>query len=278
MSPLISVCLICYNQEKYIEFALNSILLQKDVELEVIIADDFSTDKTKSIIQDFILNNHLNWKVLPSIENIGMQKNWQRCISSAIGRYVALLEGDDFWNDSLKLKKQVTLLEKDATLSGCFTNAEVINEVNNRIYPEYITEKKSKLSYTDFLKGNNIPTCSILFRNHEFEFPVSYFKSPYVDWIIHLFNTTRGDYIFLDEKSATYRLNTLGTYGGASEINRQEKLIKSLKCIKEIFKNKKDQEILKYRLKHEYQILAYLRKGNEQNVNFWWNKIRSRLI
>lgn len=274
----VTVCLICYNQEKYIEQTLNSIFEQHYANLEVIIADDCSTDNSRKIIETFLQKNQLDWNFLPSDVNVGMQKNWQNCIEAANGDYIALLEGDDFWNDPNKIQKQVEILEQDKTLSACFTNSLVINEMSDRHYPEYVTDKIERLTFSSLLKGNNIPTCTVLFRRHKINFPPAYFKSPYVDWIIHLSNAKTGDYFFLDEKTSTYRLHENGAYGGQTEINRHLKMIKTLECLKVIFSDEPDLKVINQNLKDSFQKVAYLYKEMNQSAKFYKFKIKSKLL
>jgi glycosyltransferase involved in cell wall biosynthesis len=274
----VSVCLICYNQEKYIEQTLQSIFDQHYPHLEVIIADDCSTDNSKKIIESFLHKNQLDWNFLPANVNVGMQKNWQNCIEAASGDYIALLEGDDFWNDSEKIQKQVEILEQDKTLAACFTNSLVINEMSDRHYPEYVIDKIERLTFRHILKGNNIPTCTVLFRRHKIDFPPAYFKSPYVDWIIHLSNAKTGDYFFLDEKTSTYRLHENGAYGGQSEINRNLKMIRTLECLKLIFSDKDTMKIINQNLKDSFQKVAYLYKEMNQSAKFYKFKIKSKLL
>jgi glycosyltransferase involved in cell wall biosynthesis len=274
----VSVCLICYNQEKFIEQTLDSINNQKFKDIEVIISDDCSTDNTKEIILKFIDKNQLNWKILPTKENVGMQKNWRNCIEAATGEYIAIIEGDDFWNDPDKIKKQVGILENDKTLVACFTNAYVINEVTDRDFPEYVTEKLARLTFEDILLANNIPTCTILYRNLKHTFSKSFYKSPYVDWLIHLMNAKFGDYLFLDEKTSTYRLHESGAYGGQSEINRNLKMIKTLRCLKSIFKQTNEKSTINLNLRNTYEKVAYLYKEMGEDINFYKYKIKSKFL
>jgi glycosyltransferase involved in cell wall biosynthesis len=278
MLPIISVCLICYNQEKYIELALQSILNQKDVSIDVIIADDCSRDNTFNIINQFLAKNNLDWTLLPREYNVGMQKNWQRCINAAKGKYVALLEGDDYWNDSYKLKKQSQILEKDTTLSACFSNAQILNELVETKYTDYVDETKERLSYSDFLENNNVPTCSVLFKNHPIVFPPAYFQSPYADWIVHLLNAREGDYFYLNEKTATYRVHEQGVYGGVSLINKQIKTTKAVSCFQQIFKDDLAQKVLRRKRCHEQQKLAYMYKESGMHWSFYFEKAKAKAI
>lgn len=131
--PKVSVCVVTYNQEKYIEKCLQSIVSQEvDFEFEVIIGDDFSTDGTRAIIDRFQKNHRQ--KVIPIYNsvNLGPYKNLINTCQKASGNYIAHCDGDDFWLPG-KLKAQVFQLDKDANLSGVFTNAFVKNHPINKI-------------------------------------------------------------------------------------------------------------------------------------------------
>src|SRR5690606_2398692 len=128
MQPKVSVCLITYNQEKYVREALAGAVSQKfNNSLEIVVSDDCSTDKTPEIIDEFAAE-YPAIKVLKNEKNLGMHRNWEKAIKACKGQYIALLEGDDFWNDEDKLEKQVKILDSDKGVAVSFTNAHVINE------------------------------------------------------------------------------------------------------------------------------------------------------
>ena len=114
-SILLSVLLFSYNEEKYIEQAIESILMQKtDFAFEVIIHDDASTDSSAEIIKKY------ESKYPDIIRGIYQKENkYQKGIyiigeyvyPVARGKYVAYCDGDDYWTDEHKLQKQVDFLE-----------------------------------------------------------------------------------------------------------------------------------------------------------------------
>jgi hypothetical protein len=94
----LSIILITYNQEKYLEKSIESILNQHFLsEAEIIVADDYSTDKSFSIIQEKLRG--CKWPVhyLPNNQNIGISANYQRAIQACSGEYIGVMEGDDYW-------------------------------------------------------------------------------------------------------------------------------------------------------------------------------------
>lgn len=109
---MVSVVCTTYNHEKYLQTALESVVSQMtDFCFEVIIGDDCSTDRSASIIKSF---ENKYPEIITAIYrdiNIGPSKNLKDLYSRTNGKYVILLETDDFWIDRKKLQKQVDFLE-----------------------------------------------------------------------------------------------------------------------------------------------------------------------
>src|SRR5450631_4532338 len=110
--PIISVCLITYNHEKYIGKAIESVLQQQTLfSYELIIAEDCSTDNTREIIQDYYRKYPSVIKLVLQEKNVGPENNFIDLLSAAKGKYIAYFEGDDYWIDNKKLQRQVEFLE-----------------------------------------------------------------------------------------------------------------------------------------------------------------------
>ena len=108
----LSILLITYNQEKYIRESLDSILMQDmPVSYEIVVADDHSTDNTPAIIKEVFNRSNTDYRMLESIKNLGIDKNYQRGFAACKGKYIAVMEGDDYWTDPLRLKKHMAFLE-----------------------------------------------------------------------------------------------------------------------------------------------------------------------
>ena len=118
-NTLVSVVMITYNHEKYIQQAIEGVLMQKiNFHIELIIADDTSPDQTENIVKKIIVehpNGH--WiKYTKHKFNKGVSKNFTWALKQAKGKYIALCEGDDYWTDPLKLQKQVDFLEENENI------------------------------------------------------------------------------------------------------------------------------------------------------------------
>ena len=113
-NPLVSVCMITYNHEKYIRDAIEGVLIQKtNFPIELIIGEDCSTDNTRKIVKEYEAKYpEIIIAQYPEI-NRGMMNNFATVLQSVRGKYIALCEGDDYWIDPYKLQKQVDFLEEN---------------------------------------------------------------------------------------------------------------------------------------------------------------------
>ena len=62
-------------------------------------------------------------------ENVGIAKNLKRCIKAATGKYIAILESDDYWTDRFKLRHCQEFLERHPCCNMVFTKLKILNEV-----------------------------------------------------------------------------------------------------------------------------------------------------
>ncbi|MDY2699364.1 MAG: glycosyltransferase family 2 protein [Lachnospiraceae bacterium] len=116
--PLISVIMAVYNEEKYIEKSLHSILNQTLQDFEIIIFDDCSTDKTVQIINN-IQDERIH--LYKNSENQGLTKNLNQGLRLAQGQYIARMDGDDF-SLPTRFEKQIDYFQHhpDVMLISCW--------------------------------------------------------------------------------------------------------------------------------------------------------------
>jgi GT2 family glycosyltransferase len=93
--PWLSVIIPTYNGSKYLATALDSILVQQDGELECIVIDDGSTDRTLSIVADF--QDRLNIKLITKARAGNWVANTNQALKEATGRHACFLHQDDLW-------------------------------------------------------------------------------------------------------------------------------------------------------------------------------------
>jgi len=125
MSPKISVCVVTYNHEKYIRQCLQSIVDQKvNVEFEIIVCDDCSTDKTQEVIMEFFHAYPLIIKPVFLEKNIGAYKNFIQIHNRASGDFVSHCDGDDYFLPN-KLQAQYDYLSSHPDCAVTWHNMRV---------------------------------------------------------------------------------------------------------------------------------------------------------
>ncbi len=128
--PLVSVIVPAYNHEKYISRSLQSIVDQNYQNIEIIIIDDGSKDRTTERIQEFISHNSASCVVFVKKENEGVCRTLNLGISLAKGDYIAFLASDDVYLPE-KTTKQVEFLETNLAVSMVFSDAYFLNFEEN---------------------------------------------------------------------------------------------------------------------------------------------------
>ena len=227
MKPLVSVIMITYGHEKYIEEAIRGVFLQKtNFPFELIISNDKSPDSTDEIVKNIIkyAPENISVKYIQHPENIGMLPNFISTLKIATGKYIAVCEGDDYWTDENKLQKQIDFLEKNEDFTLTFHNVFIRNGETLRADLDYEKRLSSKNVYTinDLSKGNFIHTLSVVFRNMKIEFPEWYFSSFLGDYPIWLWLSKKGKIKYFPEKMGVYREN-VGVWSGKSQEEREFK-------------------------------------------------------
>lgn len=227
MKPLVSVIMITYGHEKYIEEAIRGVFLQKtNFPLELIISNDNSPDSTDEIVKNIIKSAPENISVnyIQHPENIGMLPNFISTLKMAEGKYIAVCEGDDYWTDENKLQKQIDFLEKNEDFTLTFHNVFIRNGETLSTDLDYEKRLSNKDVYTidDLSKGNFIHTLSVVFRNMDIQFPEWYYTSFLGDYPIWLWLSKKGKIKYFPEKMGVYREN-VGVWSGKSQEEREFK-------------------------------------------------------
>lgn len=111
--------MLAYNHEKYIRQAIESILSQEvNFKLEILVADDASTDRTPEILKALQKENPSVIKVLNSSVNKGIVGNAALTTPEFRGEYIAFLDGDDYWENPSKLQQQIDFLDEHPEYNG----------------------------------------------------------------------------------------------------------------------------------------------------------------
>jgi glycosyltransferase involved in cell wall biosynthesis len=209
----LSICLITYNQAKYIRQSIDSILMQKtNFKWELIIADDYSMDGTREIIKEYKKKFPDLIKLILQKKNFGPEKNWLDLMASPKTKYVLYTEGDDYFIDPNKLQKQIDYLEAHKEFSMCFHPVKVIYEDASR--PDGLFPPADRLpsdgviEFKDLLASNIIQTNSAMYRwrfnnkNIKSTFPKNIVPG---DWFLHLLHAQTGKIGYINKVMSVYR-------------------------------------------------------------------------
>ena len=95
-SPLVSIIAVCYNQEEFLKFTLDSIQNQTYSNLEVLIIDSYSKDNSYKLIEEYIISNNLgNWKVFKQSKPTTICQNLNYGLSQISGEFYQVISCDD---------------------------------------------------------------------------------------------------------------------------------------------------------------------------------------
>jgi glycosyltransferase involved in cell wall biosynthesis len=163
-SPLVSVATIAYNVGKFLPAAIESVLQQKtNFKVEFVIGEDCSTDGTREIALKYQEKYPHIIRVLAHEKNLGLTPNSVATQNACRGKYIALLDGDDYWTDSLKLQKQVNYLEENLEYSASGHQAMKIYE--NGSEPKLFGEENDRdYELNDTITHRKFHTSSLVYR------------------------------------------------------------------------------------------------------------------
>lgn len=203
--PKVSIVCITFNHESYISQAIEGFLMQQtNFPVEIIIADDASTDKTQKLIQGYA-------KKYPAIivpilrkKNIGIGENLKQALLSAKGDYIAMCEGDDYWTSPNKLSIQANYLDKNLKHHLCFHSTKVIYEDNSR-RTYMIPRNQESFTLRKLIAGNFMHTSSVMYRSSKYDnLPTNMLP---IDWYLNLYHAKYGKIGYINQEMSVYRRN-----------------------------------------------------------------------
>ena len=269
---IVSVVCMTYNHEKYIRDALDGIVNQKtNFQYEVIVHDDASTDGTARIIREYAEKYPQIIKPIFETEN---QYSKGVTIGKTIvypkirGKYVAMCEGDDYWNNINKLQKQVDFLESHSEYSACVHNSI---ELNCRTGKKRIINNKKKdcqLNREELFENSTglYQTSSLVYRKEFYILPDAFLINKIGDVPKAVYLSVVGKIYYFKDVMSVYRLYTEGSWSSRNVLNknRNQNLINTNQNIIEMLKRvdlytngEYHKELIKAQRMREYNILKF---------------------
>ena len=261
---LVGVWMLTYNHENYISQAIKSVLMQNTTfPVKLFIGDDLSTDKTRENCIDYKTRFPEKIELLLNESNLGAVLNAKSVYQSIIkngAKYIAMLEGDDYWTDSNKLQKQVDFLEANEEYSMCFHEADVMNKSGFLRKFNGIEEDRD-FDLLDLTQGNFISSASVVFRTKNIEnFPVFFEQLQVGDWAFHILNAEKGKIRYFKDCMSVYRQHEGGMWSSLSPRDMATESIELMKQLDKCFD-------YKYHEYFQQGIEKKLKALNSINVN-----------
>ena len=231
---VVSTRCVTYNHVSYIKDTLKGFSIQEaNFPMVFIIIDDASTDGEQDVLRCWVddnletENNNKLWQHMP-YGNLAVgylhkkvqstfvvlllsYNHYQRGIGkkkldyiapwNEAGKYHAICEGDDYWTDSNKLKRQVEFLEKNIGYVGVSENGW---EITNKTKYLFSNEKERDLTIDEMIIERRFPTASVLYRNSNMEdFYTNYSNT--MDTSLWCYLASIGKFRYNETVSSVYR-------------------------------------------------------------------------
>ena len=158
-NPLVSVLLNCYNAQDTISRAIDSVLNQTYKNIELVIWDDGSKDKTLEIAKSF---KDKRIKLFKNKSNIGLGRSRLKAIKVLNGDLISIIDSDDYY-ESKKIEKQVLAFHKNQKISICTTWSKILDENFKKLY-FFESSASSKILKKNLKFINIIPHSSIMYK------------------------------------------------------------------------------------------------------------------
>ena len=209
----LSVVIPVYNSENYLEKCLYSVVNQTLADLEIIIVNDGSTDRSSDILKIYS-EKYNNIKVVTT-KNFGLSHARKTGIENAAGQYICFIDSDDYVDHEFLEKMYVAISENDADLAECAyysfkQNKTICCELYSESYGiETASEFADKIIKNTIIDGNVAVVVwnKIYKREMIFETVTNYGKSPLEDYMFNMqYYCKVNKYVYMNEPLYYYRV------------------------------------------------------------------------
>jgi glycosyltransferase involved in cell wall biosynthesis len=245
--PLVSIIMNCFNGERFLNAAIDSIYSQTYSNWEIIFWDNCSTDNSALIAQSY--NKKLKYYLSSQMTPLGEARNL--AVKKVTGKYIAFLDCDDLY-ESEKLQKQVSLMEGDDFVY-CYGSAIIINEKGREIGRQVINNKGGNI-FGNLLKKYDVNMQSVMIKKsalNEIFFNTSLMFSP--DYNLFMGLASIGKVGIISDYIVTYRkTNNSLTLNSTSRIYKEKKY-----TLDNLFSNNRLSKKYTKEFKCAYRMLNY---------------------
>lgn len=221
LEPTVSVFVMVYNHEKYLEECLDGILMQQcNFSFNIIVGEDCSTDNSRELLLSYRNKYPGKFKLLLHEKNIGAVENQNAVFAACTGKYIALCEGDDYWTDPLKLQKQVDLLEKNIDCSMCVALHSQLSSTGLAQAKRNEGENGLKLNFPA-TTGRYFHTTTYLIRTTALQIILKKYSDLIIgDTALRYLLSAEGPFVLLNDYVSVYRITGTGIWTSLTEYDK----------------------------------------------------------
>ena len=232
--PKVSVSLITFNHEPYIDEAVASVLAQRTAfDVEILVGEDSSTDRTRVLLEALRDRHPGRLTLLPSTTRLGGTANLARTLAACRGQYIALLEGDDYWTSPVKLQSQADFLDARPECGMVFHDVRVVEESRMRLgrkldvgrlrrqLARQVEGGHDTITLDSLLREWVVPTGSVMLRREScISVPDWYRRLVVGDWPLYALTGQHGQIGYINEALGVYRVHDQGVSWSRSSLQR----------------------------------------------------------
>ena len=227
MEKLLSVIVSSYNFEKYLKECVDSIYKQKiTYGFQVVVRDDCSTDNTKDVLVE-LKENYPDLVILNGDVNLGALENIRTLLNYCKTKYIAYIDGDDYFDNYTILNEEVEFLENSPNYSMVCTGTRYLYPDGTKIptVPElFISSFLDDVTTNDLLTINHVSFARV-FRNIPNLIKDYFINLPYVDWPLNYEISKHGLIKCIHKCGGIYRISNDGMFSNVSEEEKNKKNI-----------------------------------------------------
>lgn len=274
----VSVIMLAYNIDKYVETAIKGVLRQKtNYPIQLVISEDCSTDHTLDICKHYKQQYPEQITLVEHERNVGLQRNFMDAHKHCTGEYIAICDGDDYWIDRHKLQRMTDFMDTHPDFAICFHR--VINYYEDNHTKSLSNGKQATVTgILDLCNSNFITNSSSLFRKQYYPtLPEWFAEITSCDYAMHLLNAGHGKIYYFRKPMAVYRKHSQGIW---SETTEEKRFFAALNARQRVLTYYQNNPPIYEALKNNYTIIAfnllrhYHRHGKEKEAA----EMRSKLL
>lgn len=284
--PKLSILITTCNLGPYVGRALDGVLAQEHkYSFEIIIADDASTDETLECIAGYQQNHPNVIRLIAHKHKVGISQNYLSALEACQGEYVAMLDADDYWTDSQKIKKQIEFLDASPNFTlSCHRYRkyfECENHYDKKLYPPMPPDNTGGFVIDPNLFGEWMTqTLTAIFRRSALDLKELESYPSFKDTHLFFSLLQRGKGYVHGFDGGVYTIRGQGHWGTQNELERWRTDLITIRELKRIYKDndslKQAYEVFRFGVwEREYKQLKPAQKNNLfqrslLRLKMWW--------